>query len=77
MFESPETTERQITACREDARLASLEFNLGDSSMGLGVVNIMAASVGVWGLICLISGLGNCSALQELTRGLIVALTGI
>lgn len=77
MFESTEITEKRSTASRDDAKATALEFNLGDSRLGLGALNVMAASVGVWGSICLVSGLGNCNSIQELTRGIIFALTGM
>lgn len=62
---------------QEKAESPSLDLDLGNSRLGLVVIKMMAAVVGFWGLLCLVSGLGNCGNLQELGRSLLTALTGM
>ncbi len=52
------------------------DFELGNSKMGIGIIAVMAALVGLWGATCLISGLAS-SSVSELGRGLITAITGM
>lgn len=52
------------------------KYELGNSKLGMAVIMVMAAFVGVWGTTCLISGFAS-SSLQELGRGLVTAVTGM
>lgn len=51
--------------------------DLGNSRLGISVIMLLAAFIGVWGTTCLISGLANAGSIQEISSGLITALTGI
>ena len=45
------------------------------SEVGVGVVTILAALIGIWGLACLIGGVAN-EGLVELFNGYMSAITG-
>ena len=76
MYESMEITrERAVTFDNEITEIADLE--LGNSKLGLGIIMIMAAFVGVWGVACLISGLASTGSFHEVGRSLITAFTGM
>jgi len=76
MYESMEITrERAATFDSEITGIADLE--LGNSKLGLGIIMIMAAFVGVWGVACLIGGLASTESFHEVGRSLITAFTGM
>ena len=76
MYESMELTqERAATYDTTNVDVAELE--LGNSKLGLGIIMIMAAFVGIWGVACLISGLANAGSFHEIWNALITAFTGI
>lgn len=71
MYEAKETTmdgiKVETTREQED-----IDFTLGNSKFGIGVIMVMSALVGVWGSICLISGLMSSNNLYEsLTKALL------
>ena len=43
----------------------------------IGIIMVMAAFVGVWGLACLIGGLASTNSFQEIGRSLVMAITGM
>lgn len=45
------------------------------SEVGIGIVTILAALIGIWGIACLIGGVAN-GGLLELVNGYISAITG-
>lgn len=45
------------------------------SQVGIGIVTILAALIGIWGIACLIGGIAN-EGLIELVNGWISAVTG-
>lgn len=45
------------------------------SEVGIGIVAILAALIGIWGIACLIGGIAN-EGLVELVQGYISAVTG-
>lgn len=49
----------------------------GASQAGLGVIIVLAALIGVWGIACLIGGLGKSAGLLEAARGWLTAITGV
>ena len=76
MYESMEITRERAATFDTEIEVADLE--LGNSKLGLGVIMIMAAFVGVWGIVCLISGLvATSGSFPEIVRSLITAFTGM
>jgi len=75
MYESMEITQEGIATFDAEIEVADLE--LGNSRLGLGVIMIMAAFVGIWGVACLIGGLASTESFHEVGRSLITAFTGM
>ena len=75
MYKSMEITQERAATIETNIEVAELE--LGNSKLGLGIIMIMAAFVGIWGVACLIGGLASSESFQEVGRGLITALTGM
>ncbi|MFC1837120.1 hypothetical protein ACFLYW_00365 [Thermodesulfobacteriota bacterium] len=75
MYKTIEITRERTATFDEKIEAADLE--LGNSKLGLGIIMIMAAFVGVWGVACLIGGLSSTQSFQELGRNLITAFTGM
>ena len=55
MYESMEVTQEGVA--RFDSEIEVVDLELGNSKLGLGIIMIMAAFVGIWGVACLIGGL--------------------
>lgn len=49
----------------------------GASQAGMGIIVVLAALIGAWGLACLVGGLGNSTGLLEMARGWMTAVTGM
>ena len=64
MYESMEITQERVAAIDSNIEVAELE--LGNSKLGLGVIMIMAAFVGIWGVACLIGGLASSDSFQAI-----------
>lgn len=75
MYNSLEATQERVTTFDENIEVADLE--LGNSKLGIGIIMVMAAFVGVWGLACLIGGLTSTNSFQEMGRSLLMAITGM
>jgi len=75
MYESMEITQERAAAIDSNIEVAELE--LGNSKLGLGIIMIMAAFVGIWGVACLIGGLASSDSFHTIGRGLITAMTGM
>jgi len=45
------------------------------TEVGLGVITVLAALIGIWGIACLVGGVAH-SGLGELVNGFITAVTG-
>lgn len=75
MSEAMEITQEESAAYEHEAVMPNFED--GNSRLGIGVIMIMAAFVGIWGTTCLISGLINSASMHDLGRGLITAVTGM
>ena len=75
MYDTLEVTRERVATFDESIEVADLE--LGNSKMGIGIIMVMAAFVGVWGLACLIGGLASTNSFQEVGRGLLMAITGM
>lgn len=46
----------------------------GVSRMGIGVIVSMAGLVGMWGLVCLVSGIARSGGLLDLARNWLIAI---
>ena len=75
MYETIEATQERAATFDESLEVADLQ--LGNSKLGVGIIMVMAAFVGVWGLACLIGGLASSNSFQEVGRGLLMAITGM
>jgi len=53
------------------------DLDIGNSKFGIGLIMVMAGFVGVWGCLCLISGIIQSQSLQDIGRGIITAFTGL
>lgn len=75
MYKSMEVTQER--AATFDTKVEVAELELGNSKLGLGIIMVMAAFVGVWGLACLIGGLASAEGFQEIWHGMLTAFTGM
>jgi hypothetical protein len=75
MYESLEITQERVA--RFDGEIEVADLELGNSRLGLGIIMIMAAFVGIWGVACLIGGLASTESFHEVGRSLITAFTGM
>jgi len=75
MYESMEVTQERVATFDSQVEVAELE--LGNSRLGLGIIMVMAAFVGIWGVACLIGGLASAVGFHEVWRSLITAFTGM
>ena len=75
MYESMKITQERVATFDSEIEVADLE--LGNSKLGLGIIMIMAAFVGVWGVVCLIGGLASTESFNEVGRSLVTAFTGM
>jgi len=75
MYESMEVTQERVA--RFDSEIEVVDLELGNSRLGLGIIMIMAAFVGIWGVACLIGGLASTESFHEVGRSLITAFTGM
>jgi len=46
------------------------------SEVGMGVIMVMAALIGIWGIACLIGGIANSGGIADLANGWLAAVTG-
>jgi hypothetical protein len=70
-----EITQERVATFNNEIEVADLE--LGNSKLGLGIIMIMAAFVGIWGVACLIAGLASTESFHEIGRSLMTAFTGM
>lgn len=75
MYESMEMPRERAAALETNVEVAELE--LGNSKLGLVVIMVMAAFVGIWGIACLVGGLSSAGSFHEIGRSLITAFTGM
>jgi len=75
MYESMKITQERVATFDSTVEVSELE--LGNSKLGLGVIMVMAAFVGIWGVACLIGGLASAGSFSEIGRSLITACTGM
>ena len=75
MYKSMEITQERVATFDSKTEVAELE--LGNSRLGLGIIMVMAAFVGIWGVACLIGGLASAGSFSEIGRSLITAIIGM
>ena len=75
MYESMEITQERVATLDTSVEVAELE--LGNSRLGLGIIMVMAAFVGIWGVACLVGGLASAGSFHEVWRSLLTAFTGV
>ena len=75
MYKPIEITQERAVTFETNLEVAELE--LGNSKLGLGIIMVMAAFVGVWGVACLVGGLASTESFHEIGRSLITAFTGM
>jgi len=75
MLQTTQATSDRIRVISSEVDVPRMDIGL--SKFGLGVIVTMSALIGVWGVVCLVGGLGSCGSFQELGRGLITAVTGM
>lgn len=46
------------------------------SEVGMGVILVLAALIGIWGIVCLFGGIVNSGGIGELLNGWLSAVTG-
>lgn len=62
----------------EEAPVAeATDIDVGNSRLGLGVIMVMAAFVGLWGAGCLIHGLATLPSLKIAIKTLLISLLGV
>ena len=74
MYDSMKITPERVATYTHEIEAG---HELGNSKLGLGIIMVMAAFVGVWGVACLIGGLASAVNMHAVGRGLITALTGM
>ena len=45
--------------------------------VGIGVIMVLAALIGIWGIACLFGGIVQSGGIAELVNGFISAVTGV
>jgi len=55
----------------------SVPYELGNSRLGLGVIMALSGLIGIWGVVCIVNGLTTAGSVQDLSHGLITAVSGI
>jgi len=75
MLREHKIANEQVTTFADTTEVAQLD--IGNSRFGIGIIMVMAAFVGIWGFVCLLNGLVQTQNIQELTRGIFTAFTGI
>jgi hypothetical protein len=75
MLSGHKITKEQITTFAANAEVD--EHEIGNSRFGFGIIMTMAGFVGVWGCICLMSGIAQSQSIHELGRSIFTAFTGI
>ena len=73
---------KTITTQKGKSGSAGLEITSIDkmtrdaSEVGMGVIMVLAALIGIWGVACLIGGMVNSGGVGELLSGYFSAVTG-
>ena len=47
------------------------------AEVGIGVIMVLAALIGIWGIACLFGGIVQSGGIAELVNGFISAVTGV
>ncbi len=75
MYDSMKLSQERVATFDSTVEVAELE--LGNSRLGLGIIMVMAAFVGIWGVACLVNGLASAGSFSAIGRSLITAFTGM
>ncbi|GAB4345191.1 MAG: hypothetical protein Kow0089_22150 [Desulfobulbaceae bacterium] len=46
------------------------------AEVGIGVIAVLAALIGIWGIACLVGGIAQSGGIGELINGYVTAVTG-
>lgn len=46
------------------------------SEVGMGVIMVLAALIGIWGIACLVGGIASSGGVGELLNGYLAAVSG-
>jgi len=46
------------------------------SEVGMGIIMVLAALIGIWGIACLVGGIANSGGIADLMNGYLSAVTG-
>lgn len=66
---------RRMSGLGLDASTAA-KMGRDATEVGIGVISILAALIGIWGLACLFGGIVQSGGIAELVNGFISAVTG-
>ena len=67
----------KVTTGTSGLEITSIDKMTRDASeVGMGVVMVLAALIGIWGIACLVGGIANSGGVGELLNGYLVAVTG-
>ncbi|GEM_PF-3371519 len=67
------TRRRVGLSCHTDD---TVDLSAGVSGAGVGVLMILAAAIGLWGLLCLASGLKVCGGVSALAANWLASILG-
>jgi hypothetical protein len=76
------TMAKTITSEKGTTGSAGLEITSIDkmtrdaSEVGMGVIMVLAALIGIWGIACLVGGIASSGGVGELMSGYLSAVTG-
>lgn len=67
----------KVTTGTPGLEITSVDKMTRDASeVGMGVVMVLAALIGIWGIACLVGGIANSGGVGELLNGYFAAVTG-
>ncbi len=75
MANTMDFTKERFDGLQSEVEIPELEASC--SRLGLTAILVMAAFVGLWGTVCLVSGLSSCDGVGSAGRSLFTALTGM
>ena len=75
MLGEQKIVKEQVTTFINNADVTTLE--VGNSRVGIGIIMVMACFLGIWGCVCLISGVAQTQSIHEFGRIIFTAFTGL
>jgi hypothetical protein len=71
------TTTNKVKSGSAGLEITSIDKMTNDASqVGMGVIMVLAALIGIWGIACLVGGIANSGGIGELLNGYFAAVTG-